>query len=106
MARSLVAAARCRAAATMCGELSARIGGLLRPVGFEFGDHPVEVGQDLFVHLGHPLVAAALGVVDERQRPLPLGLELGQELRSGEEDWAGQAGFSELGAGLSKASDL
>jgi hypothetical protein len=79
--------------------LSARIGGLAGPglgVGLKRGDDPVQVAQDLLVHLDHALVPGGLCGLDELQGAATLLVVLGQELRGGDEDRAGQAGFSEL----------
>ena len=83
VARRRVAVARRRAAATMWWELSARMRGLVLGRGglLDFGDHPVEVGQDLLVHLDHAGLAVALGHVDQGQRGCLLFLEFGQVLK-------------------------
>src|SRR5215467_13252671 len=87
MARWRVCSARRRAAAMTWWVLSARIGGLvLRGVVLDLADHPVEVGEDLLVHLRDPGLAFAGGDLDEGEGSVALFAELGQEL------WAGQAG--------------
>ena len=55
-------------------------------------DHAVEVGQDLLVHLGDPAVAGGLGGLDQGEGAAAVFPQFGEELRSGHEDRAGQAG--------------
>jgi hypothetical protein len=100
-ARRRVAWERRRAAAMTCWELSARIRHLpvVGGVVGERGDDPVEVAQNLPVHLGEAGLAAGLGGGDELDDLPPLGVVLGQELRSGDENRAGQAGVG-VRAGL------
>src|SRR4051794_11146256 len=89
-ARLRVAAARRRAAVIRWWELSARNGGLR--AGVEFADHAVQVSEDLLVHLDQAGVPFAGGDVDEGERAVPLLAQFGEELRTGQEDGAGQAG--------------
>ncbi|WP_199819170.1 hypothetical protein [Streptomyces sp. FxanaA7] len=96
-ARRRVAVALRWAAATIRWELPAGILVLLAI--FQLADDAVEVVGDLLVHLGHAGVAAALGVVDQRQGAGVLFPEFGQELGPGDEDRAGQAGIG-VWAGL------
>src|SRR5215211_5053757 len=104
MARWRVSRARRRAAATRWWELSARIGHLpavvgLAVAGFQRTDDPVQVGQDLLVHLGQPQLPVGGG---GGQQPLGLVAVLAvlvQELWGGDEHRAGQAGVG-MGAGL------
>jgi len=67
MARRRVAVARRRAAATMWCELSARMRGVhaLRRGLFDLADHPVEVVENLLVHLDHAGLPAAFGHIDQ-----------------------------------------
>jgi hypothetical protein len=58
----------------------------------DLADHPVDVGQDLLVHLRHPCLSAGLGAVDEGEGPAAVLAKFGQALHSGQEDRAGQAG--------------
>src|SRR6516162_10501914 len=90
-ARWRVCSARRRAAAMTWRELSARIGGLRFAVLLDFADHLVQAGEDLLVHLGDPGLAVPGRGLDEGERAVPLLAQLGQELRPGEEDRAGQA---------------
>jgi len=90
IARSRVRSALFRAALMMWRELSARIGVRLLAC-VKFGDHLVEVGEDLAVHLGDAGLPVAGGGFDERQRAVPLLAQFGQELWAGDEDRAGQA---------------
>jgi hypothetical protein len=76
--------------------LSARIGGSRLLILLNLGDHAVQVAEDLPVHLHDAGLPLALGSVDEGERAVTLLSEFGQELRAGEEDRTGQAGFSEL----------
>ena len=82
MARSRVRSARRRAAAMTWRELSARIGGLAFLVLLDLGDHAVQVGKDLLVHLRHAGLALAGGDLDQGERAVTLLAQLGQELRS------------------------
>jgi hypothetical protein len=81
VARLRVTAARCRAAAMMWWELSARISGVFLLVLLDLTDHAVQVGEDLFVHLDHTSVAFVLEDVAEGERVVALFTQLGQELR-------------------------
>jgi hypothetical protein len=55
-------------------------------------DHSVEVAQDLLVHLGNPGVTGSFGGLDQGEGAAAVLTQLGEELRSGQEHWAGQAG--------------
>ncbi|MFI8888638.1 MULTISPECIES: hypothetical protein [unclassified Streptomyces] len=74
--------------------MPARISGGLRlfGVGFQRGDDPIQVAQDVLVHLHHPCLAAGLGGGDDLQQLLALFAVLRQELGGGDEQRAGQAG--------------
>ena len=49
------------------------------------------------VHLRDPPVTGGLGGLHQGESAAAVFPEFGEELRSGDEDRAGQAGFSELG---------
>jgi len=95
-ARWRVCSVRCLAAVMMWRVLSARIGCPGAGVFVDLADHAVKVGEDLDVHFREPGLAVVAGDVDQGERAAPLFAQLGRELGSGEEDRAGQAGFSEL----------
>ena len=82
--------------------LSGRTGGaFLRVVaGLQGCDDLFEVAGDLPVHLGQAGLAECFGRGNDLQRLLVLGAVLGQVLGGGDEDRAGQAGFSELSVSL------
>jgi hypothetical protein len=91
IARRRVCSVRRWAAARSWWMLSAGIAGVFL-VGFDLADHAVEVGQDGGVHLDQAGLAGLLGVLDQGQGASAMFAQLGQELRSGEEHRAGQAG--------------
>ncbi|MGH3423064.1 MAG: hypothetical protein ACRDOD_26100 [Streptosporangiaceae bacterium] len=81
--------------AVLSGRICGHLGGSFFLV-FQGGDDLFEVGGDLLVHLRHPRLAAGFCDGDDLERGGVLGPVLGQELGGGDEERAGQAGFSEL----------
>jgi hypothetical protein len=65
-------------------------------VGFQRGDAPVQVAQDLLVHLGQTELPVGGGSGQQPVGLLAMLAVLVQELWDGDEHRAGQAGFSEL----------
>jgi hypothetical protein len=83
-ARWRVCSVRRRAAAMTRWELSARIGGLGWFVLFDLTDHPVQIGQNLLVHLGDAGVSFAGGHLDKRECAAALLAQFGEEFRAGD----------------------
>jgi hypothetical protein len=67
---------------------------------FESADDGEQVGLDGAVHLGEAGVAVGFGAGNQCAGGVELLVVLRQELGGGDEDRAGQAGFSELSLGL------
>jgi len=77
--------------ARRCRELSA--GTRCAALFVDSGDHAVEVGEDLLVHLNDAGTSGGLGGVDESQRPAAVFAQFGQKLGAGQEHRAGQRGI-------------